>query len=319
MASVAGADRRVPPPRFAVRHGFDPADYARLHAWSLAEPEAFYADLWDVTGVIGDKGAVAVARDVDPTRVRFFPEARLNYAENLLREPDERTAIIAHRDDGARRELTRRELHDLVSRCVQALRAEGIVAGDRVAAIVTNDIEAVALYLAVAAIGAIWASCSPDFGPGGARDRLTQIEPVLLVAVPRYGYAGKRIETTASVNAVADAPSTRRIVLLGAPPEGATMRGRPSRWRTGSPFAPRPIDYHRGPFDAPLRSSSVRYDRQAQVHRARRAGCCCSISGAPAALRPRARGPAVLLHDLRLDDVELAGERAGLRCGHRRL
>jgi acetoacetyl-CoA synthetase len=239
--------------RFSARHGFGPTDYSALHAWSVAEPEGFYGDLWDFAGVLGEKGSIAFVADDDLTKVRFFPEARLNYAENLLREPDDRLAVIAHRDDGTRRELTRRELHDLVSRCVQALRSEGVRPGDRIAAIVTNDIEAVALYLASAAIGAIWASCSPDFGPAGARDRLSQIEPSLLVAVPRYGYAGKLIETTASINAVADGPSVRRVVLLGAPPAGAVY-ARPAltleEWL--APFAPGPIDYHRGPFDAPL-------------------------------------------------------------------
>jgi acetoacetyl-CoA synthetase len=239
--------------RFTAQHGFDPTDYASLHAWSVAEPEAFYSSLWDFTGVIGEKGTVAVLPHTDLARVRFFPEAKLNYAENLLREPDDRLALIAHRDDGTRRTLTRRVLHDMVSRCVQALRADGVGQGDRIAAIVTNDIEAVALYLASAALGAIWASCSPDFGPAGATDRLSQIEPVVLVAVPHYSYAGKHIDTTASINAVAAGLSVRQIILLDTPSAGATYV-RPAvtldNWLT--PFTSGPIDYHSGAFDAPL-------------------------------------------------------------------
>ncbi len=257
--------------RFAARHGFVPTDYAALHAWSVADPETFYNDLWDFTGIVGEKGPVSMCR-AEITETRFFPNAQLNYAENLLREPDARAAIIAHREDGLRRQVSRRELRDLVSQCVQAMRGEGIGPGDRIAALVTNDIEAVALYLASAAIGAIWASCSPDFGPTGAQDRLSQIDPKLLVAVPQYTYAGKHIETTVSINAVAAAGSVKRIVLLGAPPSTAAY-ARPAatleEWL--APYAAGPIDYHRGAFDAPLAilfSSGTTGKPKCIVHRA---------------------------------------------------
>src|SRR5690606_28442324 len=180
-----------------------------------------------------------------------FPEARLNYTENLLTEPDDRLAIIAHRDDGMRRVMTRRELHDLVSRIAQALRAEGTKPGDRIAGIVTNDIEAIAFYLASAAIGAVWGSCSPDFGPAGASDRLSQIEPKVLVAVPGYGYAGKDIDVTASINAVAEASSVRRIVLCGAP-RGDYVKPAATLEHWLAPYAPQPIAFHRQGFDAPM-------------------------------------------------------------------
>ncbi|MHB1109976.1 MAG: acetoacetate--CoA ligase [Devosia sp.] len=239
--------------RFARQQGFAATDYAGLLAWSNAEPETFYRRLWDFLGIIGERGTRTVLPGPDLRATKFFPETRLNYAENLLREPDERLALIAHRDDGTRRTLTRRELHDFVSRCTQAMVAEGIGPGDRVAAIVTNDVEAIALYLASAAIGAVWASCSPDFGPAAATDRLSQIAPRLLVAVPSYSYAGKLVDTTASINAVADAAQVRRIVLLGSPPAGASY-SRPSmtleKWV--APYSPRPIAYHRQAFDAPL-------------------------------------------------------------------
>jgi acetoacetyl-CoA synthetase len=239
--------------RFASVQGFAPTDYAGLLAWSIAEPDQFYGRLWDFLDIIGDKGERVLKPGPDQAGTRFFPDARLNYAENLLREPDERLALIAHRDDGTRRSLTRRDLCDLVSRCAQALAAEGVGPGDRVAAIVTNDIESIALYLATAAIGAVWASCSPDFGPAGAADRLCQIEPRLLVAVPSYGYAGKRIDVTASINAIAEAASVRRIVLFGAPLEGTKY----TRLATTladwiAPFAPGPIAFARQAFDAPL-------------------------------------------------------------------
>ncbi|MBN9306691.1 MAG: acetoacetate--CoA ligase [Devosia sp. 67-54] len=238
---------------FARRVGVSATDYDELHAWSVRDPEAYHSALWDFLGILGDKGGRAVRLDADIRRTRFFPEARLNYAENLLVEPDDRLALIAHRDDGTRRALTRKSLHDLVSVMVQALRARDIGPGDRVAGIVTNDVEAIALYLASAAIGAIWASCSPDFGPAGASDRLNQIEPKIVFAVPGYSYAGKWIDTHASIDAVAAAPSVASIVLLGDAPSAATYRkphARLERWL--APFSPGPIAYYRQGFDAPL-------------------------------------------------------------------
>ncbi|WP_420963851.1 acetoacetate--CoA ligase [Brucella sp. IR073] len=239
--------------RFAREAGFDPDDYAALHRWSVDEPEQFHSRLWDFLDIIGEKGTTVVEPGGHLRKTRFFPEAKLNYAENLLAEPDERIALIAHRDDGTRRVLTRKELHDLVSRMVQALQADGIGPGNRIAAIVTNDVEAIALYLAAAAIGAIWASCSPDFGPAGASDRLGQVAPKMLFAVPGYGYAGKWIDTSASIDAVAAAPSIERVVILGGPDSGkAPARPYISLEEWLAPFSPEPIAYHRQNFDAPL-------------------------------------------------------------------
>ena len=239
--------------QFAAAHGFAATDYAGLHAWSVAESEAYYSALWDELGVIGSKGERAVAGGDSLAATRFFPDARLNYAENLLRDADDRPAIIAHRDDGTRRQLSRRELLDLVSRCAVALQAEGVGPGDRVAGIVTNDIEAIALYLATAAIGAVWTSCSPDFGPAGAADRLGQVDPKILVAVAGYGYAGKWIDTSASINAVATASRLTRIVLIGMPAAGTAYVGRASGFEDWlAPHAAGPISYRRGAFDAPL-------------------------------------------------------------------
>ena len=239
--------------RFAAGAGFAPTDYAGLLAWSVAEPEAYHSQLWDFVGVIGDKGGRSFVPGADLCSTRFFPEARLNYAENLLREPDERLALIACREDGTRRAVARRELCGLVSRCVQALRAEGVGPGDRIAGIVTNDLEAIVLYLASAAIGAIWASCSPDFGPAGAVDRLSQIAPKLLVAVPSYRYGGKTFDITASINTVAATDSVQKVILFGEPPGGASYV-KPAvpleTWLT--PFASGEIAYHRQAFDAPM-------------------------------------------------------------------
>ena len=234
-------------------HGRDPENYAELLDWSIKEPEAFYASLWDFLDIIGYKGPTAYKTGATLPEVQFFPEAQLNYTQNLLRDADDRPAIIAYTDEGDCRRITRRALQERVSQIAQALRAEGIVPGDRVAAIVTNDLEAVEVYLATIAIGAIWASCSPDFGPSGAQDRLCQIDPKILFAVSGYAYAGKQIDIADSINTVASHTSVQRIILLNhaAKPQDYT-RDALSVEDWLSPFAPGDIDYHMSAFNAPM-------------------------------------------------------------------
>jgi acetoacetyl-CoA synthetase len=242
--------------RFALSteplHGVAPDDYAGLHRWSTAEPAAFFEAVWDFTGIIGDKGGPAFRPGTTIRDARFFPDARLNYAENLLRDPDDRLAIIAEENDGRRRTLTRRALRDSVSRAMQALAAEGVGKGDRVAALVSNDLEAAILYMATAGIGAIWASCSPDFGPEAAVDRLGQIEPAILLATPSYSYGNKRVHTSATIEAVAAATNVRKIILTQAEAGVAYCRPHVDFDDWVRDFLPRPISFERFPFDTPM-------------------------------------------------------------------
>ncbi|WP_375142887.1 acetoacetate--CoA ligase [Pelagibacterium sp. 26DY04] len=234
-------------------HGAEPDDYAALHAWSVSEPEAFYSALWDHLDIVGEKGERAFVPGDDIRDAQFFPDASLNYAENLLRRRDDGLAIIAHRDDGTRRTLSWRQLYDQVSRFAQALSAEGVGEGDRVAAIVTNDLEAIIAYLATSSIGAIWSSCSPDFGPAGASDRLCQIAPKILIAVPGYSYAGKTIDVAPSIRAVAEGTELSRIVIVAdeVPESLAGLDCVPlEAWL--SPFTPTEIAFLRMGFKAPL-------------------------------------------------------------------
>jgi len=234
-------------------HQAAPGDYDALHAWSVDSPAVFYEALWDFLDIIGDKGDASYEAGEDIRSARFYPDARLNYAENLLREPDDRLAIIAHRDDGTRRTLTRRELYDQVSRLVQALQDTGVTTGDRIAAIVTNDMEAIVGYLASSAIGAIWSSCSPDFGPVGAADRLCQTDPKILLAVPDYSYGGKHINITATIRAVAESCNAQQIILLADNIDTSLSDLPCTTWQSFiTPWQPQTIDFRRLPYTAPL-------------------------------------------------------------------
>ena len=237
----------------AKLHHCAPEDYAGLLEWSIKQPNQYYHALWDFLEIIGQKGAVAFEPGKTIRDARFFPGAKLNYAQNMLANPDDTPAMIAHLNDGQRREISRAQLHNEVSRIVQALKGAGVKPGDRIAAIVTNDIEATQFYLASAAIGAIWASCSPDFGAAGATDRLAQIAPKILVAVPGYSYGKKQISITDTIKAVARTPSVEQVVILGEL-NGEHEFSKPATSFTDflAPYAPADIDFHLAPFDTPM-------------------------------------------------------------------
>ncbi len=158
------------------------ADMAALYRWSIAEPEAFWRAVWSFAGVIGEgPGRVGIENPDKMPGARFFPEARLNYAENLLRRRDDTDALIFRGEDKGSRRLSHRQLYDLVSRLAKAMKAAGVKPGDRVAGFVPNLPETLAATLAASSIGATWSSCSPDFGVQGVLDRFGQI----LAALPK--------------------------------------------------------------------------------------------------------------------------------------
>ena len=200
-------------------------NYAELHAWSVAEPQAFWTAVWDFCGIIGERGEV-VLRDSDRMPgARWFPEARLNFAENLLHPGGgEELALIYCDERGVRRTVSREALRREVARLAGAMAAAGVQAGDRVAGWLPNLPEAVIAMLASAWIGAVWSSCSPDFGTDGVVDRLGQIDPVLLFAADGACYAGvwhDHLGRTAEIRQ--RLRSLRAVVVVDntAPQEGA--------------------------------------------------------------------------------------------------
>ncbi|HEU4763185.1 MAG TPA: AMP-binding protein, partial [Gemmatimonadales bacterium] len=180
--------------------------FATLYDWSVRHPEEFWAAVWRFCGVVAEErpgrdpwDAVGVGLDrmapPEPGRgPTWFPGARLNFAENLLRWRDDRPALIAWDERGPGRRWTHAELAAEVARVAGGLRAAGVSAGDRVAGFLPNIPEAVIAMLAAASLGAVWSSCSPDFGAKGVLDRFGQIAPTVLFAADGYRYAGKLID-----------------------------------------------------------------------------------------------------------------------------
>ena len=168
------------------------ADSTAVHAWSVADPGGFWAAVWDLLDVIGDKGDRTMVDDPRLRNCRFLPDATLNVAQNLLREPTDELALVYRGEDGESGEVTRAELHRMVAQIQVQLREAGVGVGDAVAAWMPNRPETYAVMLAAAGLGAVFASTSPDFGTDGVIDRFGQIEPRVLFSVPDYSYNGRR-------------------------------------------------------------------------------------------------------------------------------
>ena len=189
-------------------------DYSSLYRFSIDRPADFWREVWTFCGILGDMGERAVV-DLDTMfDARFFPDARLNFAENVLRRRDDGPALVFS-GEGRARTVTHAELYSSVARFAAALNAAGIRAGDRVAGYMPNLPETIVAALGAAAIGAVWSSCSPDFGAQGVLDRFGQIEPRVLVAADGYFYAGKRHDVLPRLEQIVGAlPSVEHVVIV---------------------------------------------------------------------------------------------------------
>jgi len=239
--------------RFGLRLG----DSRALHRWSVENRAEFWDLVWDFCGVIGDKGPRRLVDGDHMPGALFFPDARINFAENLMRRHDDADALIFRGEDKSSYRLTFAELDALVSRLQQALRAAGVGKGDRVAAMLPNLPESVALMLAVTSLGAIFSSCSPDFGERGVLDRFGQIEPKVFFACDGYWYAGKKISIAEKLAKLAnDLPTAKTVVVIPYLGEAERVaKATPGAQTLGdfvAPFSAKPVSFEPLPFNHPI-------------------------------------------------------------------
>jgi acetoacetyl-CoA synthetase len=248
------------------RTGKSLGDYDKLHRFSIEEPAEFWSLLWDFTKISGDKGERPFLTNGDRMPgAQFFPNARLNFAENLLRHSGAETAIVFWGEDKVKRRLTWDELRADVGKAAHAFAAAGVGVGDRVAGVLPNMPESIVSGIGTAAIGGVWSSCSPDFGVQGVLDRFGQIEPKVLVACDGYYYNGKAIDISDKLAEIAARlPSVRSVIVvpyLGH--EKQTVQGlntslvhsgrRAQTWDDAVRALPQaPLRFERFPFSHPL-------------------------------------------------------------------
>ncbi len=245
-------------------HGFNGKDYDSLYRWSVDNAPEFWETLWEFAQV---KASQPYHHVVDSLQrlpgAKWFDGARLNFAENLLRacqydQLKNKPALVFHGENGARRELTYQQLYNEVSQLVQYFQTFDIKPGDRIAAFMPNTIETVVGMLAATSLGAIWSSCSPDFGINGVLDRFGQIEPRILIATDGYFYNGKTINTMERVNEiVGKIPAIESVVMVPfaslANEKNCQSIPNTVLWHNAiMPFKPGTIEFAQLPFDHPL-------------------------------------------------------------------
>lgn len=235
--------------RFAKSVGHSARRYDELHRWSVSNRSEFWRAVWDFTGVIGERGhrtEVLPAQQTPPAPGHmfgavWFPDARLNFAENLLRGDDERRAVVAVDEWGARETVTLGELKRRVAGAQHGLRRFGVGQGDVVAGILTNTVDALVAMLATQSLGAAWAGCSADFGTSGLIDRVGQVAPKVIVAVNEYRYNGTRFDVSERVSAVASKLGNVPTVISGT-----------ASWQEHFGDLAAPLVFERFAFDNPL-------------------------------------------------------------------
>ena len=239
------------------RHGTAFSGYDELYRWSIADIPAFWSAMWEFGEVIASRGYVEVVDDLTKMPgARWFSDARLNFAENLLRYRDERPAIVFKGEGRETERLTYGELYTSVARLAHSLRTAGVVAGDRVVGFMPNLPETVMAMLAAVSLGAVWSSCSPDFGIQGVLDRFGQIAPRILFAADGYHYNGRRFDSLDRVRSIAAAiPAIERAVIVPYLESRPSLGGIPGAVRydefVGADEAV-PLDFAQLPADHPL-------------------------------------------------------------------
>jgi acetoacetyl-CoA synthetase len=239
------------------KYGLRITDYPSLYSWSVARIPDFWAAVWEFGPVIASEPYREVVQDVDRMPgARWFPGARLNFAENLLRYRDEREAMVFRSEVGDPERITYRELYETVGRLAKSLSECGVTVGDRVAGYMPNRIETVIAMLAAASLGAIWSSCSPDFGIQGVLDRFGQIEPKVIFTPDGYFYNGKAFDSLGRIAGILEKiPSIQRVVVVPYTKSRPEIGAVPNAVLFGdflAAEAPPEIPFRQLPFDHPL-------------------------------------------------------------------
>ena len=238
-------------------HGITLPDYPALWQWSVANKEAFWSKVWDFCGIIGDKKGPVFKPGAHMREGRFFPESRINFAENLLRRRDDGVAILFRTEKQQDYYLTFNELYDSVSQMQQVLREAGVKAGDRVAGYLPNMPESIVCMLATASLGAIWSSASPDFGVQGVLDRFGQIEPKVLIAADCYYYNGRVTDCLVKLKEIAlSLPTLQKTIVVSflkkEKPFLVSLVNAESYDDAIARFQPKEMTFERFPFNHPL-------------------------------------------------------------------
>jgi len=232
------------------------ADYDDLYAWSIRCIPDFWEALWSFVGIRASRPFETVLENPEMPGATWFRGARLNFAENLLRFRDERIALIAVREGGeVAARLSYAELYRLTARLARFLREAGVSAGDRVAGFLPNSVEAVVAMLAASSLGAVWSSCSPDFGFKGVMDRFGQIEPKVLFTADGYRWNGKKIDSLErAAEVVRSAPTIERVVVVPflAEKPDRSLLPEAMLWEEALVNDADSIDFAQLPFDHPL-------------------------------------------------------------------
>ncbi|MGH9579333.1 MAG: AMP-binding protein, partial [Terriglobales bacterium] len=232
-------------------------DTQQLYDWSVRESERFWTAIWDFCGVVAEtRGERVLVDGGEMPGAKWFPDAQLNFAENLLRRRDDDTAMVFWGEDKVRRRMSYADVYDAVSRTAKALSVAGVKEGDRVAAFMPNMPETVIFMLAATSLGAIWSSCSPDFGAQGVLDRFGQIGPKVLFAVEGYHYNGKTHDTLPRIAEIArNLPTLARTVIVSYTREKPDISGIRNAVHLADfvgPYCGREIAFRRLPFNHPL-------------------------------------------------------------------
>ena len=230
--------------------------YDDLHQWSVQAPEKFWVSVWNYCEVVGDMGKPPYLENAgDFINAQWFPNAYLNYAENLLKRRNDITAIVAYKETGEQTAISFMELNERVKRMAAGLQKSGVTISDCVVGFMPNTSDTLVAMLATASLGAVWSSCSPDFGINGAVERFSQVQPKVLISTDGYYYNGKQLDSLNKIQALCDQitsiEQTVIVPYISTTPDISAL----SNVSLLDVYAPKtdiPLTFIRVPFDHPL-------------------------------------------------------------------